>query len=103
MKNNKIDRRHFIKASVAGASAFTFSRPLFAQTESPVATTKYGMVRGYTEKGVKCFKGIRYGADTSARRFMAPLPPEKWDGIIDATNYGKSSPQQSRGDSISED
>lgn len=93
----------FIKASAASVGSFVFSRHVPAQTESPVAATKYGKVRGYTDKNIKCFKGIRYGADTSSRRFMAPVPPEKWDGINDATRYGNSAPQQSRGDNISED
>ena len=103
MKGNNIDRRHFIKTTAAGASLFTFSHPLFGQAEPPVAATKYGKLRGYRDNKVNCFKGIRYGADTSSRRFMAPMSPEKWDGVHDATNYGKSSPQQSRGGDISED
>jgi para-nitrobenzyl esterase len=103
MKDQKINRRNFLKTSVAGVSFITFSNSLFAQSESPVATTKYGKVRGYLDNNVSCFKGIRYGADTAGRRFMSPLPPEKWTDIKDATAYGKSSPQQSRGDNTSED
>ena len=103
MKNETINRRNFLKSSLAGATFLTFSNSLFAQTESPVATTKYGKVRGYIDNNVNCFKGIRYGADTSAVRFQAPKSPEKWTDIKEATNYGKSSPQQSRGDNVGED
>ena len=101
--NKKVDRRNFIKSSLASAVILTSTNSVFSQTESPIAATKYGKVRGYIDNNVNCFKGIRYGADTSTRRFMSPLPPEKWAEIIDATNYGKSSPQQSRGDNLSED
>ncbi len=103
MKNQSINRRNFLKSSLASATVLTFSNSIFAQTESPIAATKYGKVRGYIDNNVNCFKGIRYGADTSTVRFQAPKPPEKWTDIKDATNYGKSSPQQSRGDNVSED
>lgn len=58
-----------------------------------VATTQYGKVRGYEEDGIKVFKGIRYGADTATTRFMAPQPPEPWDGVKDALTYGNSTRQ----------
>jgi para-nitrobenzyl esterase len=103
LQRKKINRRNFLKTSLAGVSFLPFSNSIFAQTESPVAVTKYGRVRGYTDNNILCFKGIRYGADTSARRFMSPLPPEKWTGILEATQHGKSSPQQSRSDQTSED
>jgi para-nitrobenzyl esterase len=103
MKNETINRRNFLKSSLAGATVLTFSNSIFSQTESPVASTKYGKVRGYIDNNVNCFKGIRYGTDTSSRRFMSPLAPEKWTDIKEATEYGKSSPQQSRGDNTGED
>lgn len=72
--------------------------------ESPVASTTYGQIRGYTDEGINVFKGIRYGSDTSTRRFMPPLPPEKWTAVKEAVAYGPSAPQGSRGgDSVSED
>lgn len=38
-----------------------------------VVTTTYGPVRGWTDaQGVTAFKGIRYGADTSASRRAWP-------------------------------
>ena len=101
---SELNRRHFLKQSALLASGVAGSglinMPAFAagtfQGESPVAATTCGQVRGYTDNGIRVFKGVRYGSDTSARRFMAPLPPEKWTGIADATKYGPSSPQQSR-------
>ena len=106
------NRRIFLQKSMILASGMAagtlISTPSFASValtaDSPVATTKWGPVRGYTDNGINCFKGIPYGADTSKRRFMPPLPPEKWPGIRDALEYGASSPQQSRGsDKMSED
>jgi para-nitrobenzyl esterase len=72
-------------------AAFTFT------AESPIATTRAGKVRGYTDNGINVFKGIRYGADTTGRRFMPPLPPDPWPDARDALKFGPSSPQQSRG------
>jgi para-nitrobenzyl esterase len=74
-----------------------------ATGQSPVATTRHGRIRGYRDDGIHVFKGVRYGADTAPRRFMAPLAPQAWDGVVDALEHGPSSPQSSREDAISED
>ena len=94
---NKMDRRNFLEKAGVGAAVLAFSRSGFSQSGSPVAATKYGSVRGYVDQNINVFKGIRYGADTAARRFMAPLPPEKWTDIEETVEYGASSPQQGRG------
>src|SRR5262249_35612401 len=74
------------------AAAASLATPASA-TARPVAHTRYGGVRGVDDGGIKVFKGIRYGADTASRRFMAPLPPERWSGARDALEYGAASPQ----------
>jgi para-nitrobenzyl esterase len=96
-------RRTFIRNSLLVAGGAAASRlirmPAFATTlagESPVATTKHGQVRGYLDQGINVFKGIRYGADTAARRFMPPIPPEPWSEVREALTYGPMSPQPSR-------
>lgn len=114
-KNNfppEQNRRTFLQKSALLASGIAVSGllkvPAFASVafagESPVAKTNYGDVRGYTDEGISVFKGIPYGADTSKRRFMPPLPPEKWTGIRNTVEYGPSALQRSgRGETMSED
>lgn len=64
-----------------------------ADTDAPVAKTTAGQVRGANADGVKVFKGVRYGASTEGRRFMAPLPPQPWQGVADTLEFGNQSPQ----------
>jgi para-nitrobenzyl esterase len=96
-------RRLFLRQSFAAAGSLAatrlFARPAFGSLlvpDSPVAATRYGRVRGYLDNGISVFKGIRYGADTSARRFMPPLQPETWTEVRDALVYGSTAPQPSR-------
>jgi len=99
---DNLNRRSFLRQSavVAGSVAASrlVNRSAFAawETESPIATTRSGKVRGYIDNEVNVFKGIRYGADTAPRRFMPPLPPESWSEVREATAYGATAPQTSR-------
>ena len=99
----ELDRRSFLRESARGAGGaaaslfFAHSTASAASSaDSPVAATKGGRVRGYTDKGVNVFKGIPYGADTAKRRFMPPVPPAPWPGVRDALEYGPAAPQPSR-------
>lgn len=99
----QVGRRSFLRQSAVFAGGLTASSliriPAFATTlttDSPIASTRSGKVRGYVDNGISVFKGIRYGADTTKRRFMPPLPPESWSGVRDALSYGPSAPQPSR-------
>jgi para-nitrobenzyl esterase len=96
-------RRAFLGQSLLVASGMLGVHVHAATEPSPVATTRHGRIRGYRDQGINVFKGVRYGADTAPRRFMAPLPPQPWDGIRDALEHGPSSPQSSREDAVSED
>ena len=107
----KLDRRSFLRRSGLVVGGLAASRLVsitsfgaMLKTDSPVASTRSGKVRGYTDNGISVFKGIRYGADTTGRRFMPPAPPEPWLDVREALAYGPSAPQTSRGpDKSSED
>ena len=101
--DDKVNRRTFLRQATVVAGSVAASRLVsissFAgvlDAQSPVATTRSGKVRGYIDNGVNVFKGIRYGADTSPRRFMPPLLPEAWSEVHEAITYGPTAPQTSR-------
>jgi para-nitrobenzyl esterase len=83
-------------AAIAGLAACT--RATEALAGDPVAETKYGKVKGRIEDGVKVFKGVRYGADTSTYRFGPPQAPAPWTETMDAGAYAASAPQPASGD-----
>lgn len=84
-----------------GASVLLGPPVLFAQphaaSDEAIATTTAGRIRGYVDGGVRAFKGVPYGADTSKRRFRAPVPPQPWTGVRDTVEFGPSAPQGGRG------
>ena len=96
-------RRAFLRQSILAASGMLAAHVHAATEPSPVAATRHGRIRGYRDNGINVFRGVRYGADTAPRRFMAPLPPQAWTDVRDALEHGPSSPQSSREDAISED
>ncbi|HEX7803725.1 MAG TPA: carboxylesterase family protein [Pseudoxanthomonas sp.] len=100
-------RREFVRrAGWLGLGAGIVGSPLLQAATSPasvLAQTRSGKVRGYTDRGVRVFRGIPYGADTAARRFMPALRETAWQGIREANEYGASAPQSDDGQRISED
>jgi para-nitrobenzyl esterase len=79
-------------AAAAGSSARA-SGPLFFDVE-----TASGVVRGIATTGIKAFRGIPYGADTSGKnRFMPPRKPTAWAGARTCIGYGPISPQTPSG------
>src|SRR5882757_8900813 len=103
-----VSRREVLKGVTLCAGAAAVSSPGWASprwaslssvawsadaARSTLATTQAGKVRGRVHEGIHTFKGIRYGADTQARRFMPPLAPAPWKKALDATEYGAASPQ----------
>ena len=56
-------------------------------------TIAQGALRGTLADGVASFKGIPYAAAPfGPNRFGAPVRPERWDGVLDATAYGATAP-----------
>ena len=62
-----------------------------------VVATRTGRLRGTYTDGMHAFRGIPYARPPVGRlRFAAPVPPEPWDGIRDATEFGPPPPQPMR-------
>ncbi len=60
----------------------------------PVVQTSYGSVRGGLSDGVARFLGIPYAASPTGKlRFAAPMPPEPWTDVLDATSFGPTPPK----------
>ncbi|MGY0499354.1 carboxylesterase/lipase family protein [Nocardia sp. FBN12] len=63
---------------------------------SAVIETTYGRVEGSREHGTYAFKGLPFAAPPiGARRWMPPVPPERWDGVRPATAFSPACPQES--------
>ena len=91
-----LTRRDFLKQiSALAVSGAVFFPDLNARdAKFVISETTFGRVRGVDNNGIKIFKGIPYGANTSGvNRFMAPVEPVKWTGVRDALEYGHSAPQ----------
>jgi para-nitrobenzyl esterase len=60
----------------------------------PAVSTTSGRVRGRFEHGNAVFRGIPFAKPPlGERRFLAPEPPERWDGVRDAAEFGPQAPQ----------
>src|SRR5262245_40448208 len=114
-------RRNVIKAGLAGFVAAGAGAVPLAEAQTPAARsargtsgavntarlngplffdveTTHGVVRGMANTGIKVFRGIPYGADTSgANRFMPPRKPAPWTGTRQALAFGPISPQTPSG------
>ena len=88
------NRRDFLRnAGLLGIAAASGVVHVASGEAATVARTRSGRIAGYRRDGVHVFKGVRYGADTAARRFQPALPEAKWRGIHDALEYGAAAPQ----------
>jgi para-nitrobenzyl esterase len=67
-------------------------------TEFPIVTTFSGPVRGRNENGLTVFRGIRYGASTTAaERFKPSRRPRPWAEPVDAFVFGAAAMQMPMG------
>ena len=97
-------RRGLLTGAAAGCAGLLLPAAGWsAEGPAPVARTRGGPVRGFLDKGIRVFKGLRYGQDTTGRRFLPPLPPRPWTETQDATAYGPASPQRAKEGTTSED
>src|SRR5215469_12179479 len=94
--------RRAVLTGVASAAAWPCAG-WTADAPTPIARTRHGPVRGYRDKGIAVFKGVRYGQDTGPRRFLPPLAAKPWTEVLDATAYGPACPQRGREGPTSED
>ena len=65
----------------------------WSQNDPFVIKTTNGPVRGFDEEGTMAFKGIPYA---KVERCMPPAPVEKWDDVLDCTEWGPQSFQSGR-------
>jgi para-nitrobenzyl esterase len=96
-------RRRALLATGAAAGLLTFASRASAAGKHIVARTGAGRVRGFIDDDLQVYRGIRYGADTGARRFQPPQPPAPWRGVRDAVEFGAASPQGGAEPNQSED
>jgi para-nitrobenzyl esterase len=95
-------RRRLLAAGAAG-TALACMPAISRARGAPVVRTTAGRVRGRFDGELQIFRGIRYGADTAARRFQAPEPPAPWRDVRDALAFGAASPQRGSEPDQSED
>lgn len=98
-------RRAIVLGGAGAVAALALARGAHAQggAAHPLATTHSGQIRGFTDRGVHVFRGIRYGADTRPMRFRPPAPAPRWQGVREAIAFGASAPQHRDDETTSED
>jgi para-nitrobenzyl esterase len=94
MTEFRITRRGALTAAMGGA-ALLGAGNLFAETPQltkPVIMSS-GKVRGTRAGGVSSFRGIPYGADTSAHRFQPARAAAPWSEVRDCVKLAHQAPQ----------
>ena len=90
-----MQRRHFLAATGAAVVAAGIpGRATETPMHTPTVTLSSGKVRGRIVDGVHRFLGIPYAEPPfGEHRFVAPVPRSRWDGVLDAGEYGAICPQ----------
>ena len=87
-------RRFFRQASLLLAGTQSGSLLRASESDTVIAETSAGKVRGTVVEDVRIFKGILYGGTTAGKnRFLPPAKPVAWSGVRDAFAYGPTAPQ----------
>lgn len=64
-----------------------------------ILNTKLGKIQGYLEDTIEIYKGIPYAKPPIGNlRFQEPQPKDRWDEIIDCTQFGPIAPQHQHDD-----
>ena len=59
-----------------------------------IVSTATGEIRGFVQDGLNIYLGIPYAKEPSgSRRFKAPEPQPKWNGVFEAYEFGAVCPQ----------
>ena len=83
-----MDRRAFLEITGASVLATLLRERLHAQA-GPVVEIGSGRIRGAVQAGVRAFRGIPYGADTTGvNRFLPARAPQPWIGVRDMAAFG---------------
>ena len=91
-----MNRRAFLELSSVSVLATLMHERLFAQA-GPVVEIGSGRIRGAIQDGVRVFRGIPYGADTSgSNRFLPARAPQPWTGVRDTAAFGPRAVQPFR-------
>ncbi|WP_046173642.1 carboxylesterase/lipase family protein [Domibacillus indicus] len=62
--------------------------------ENILVQTQQGLIKGLEERNARVWKGIPFAQKpTGDLRFQPPAPPEKWEGVLEAFEYGPVCPQ----------
>lgn len=79
-----------LKMGICGAATLALFAAGTVSAAAPQVQVTGGTIQGYTESGLKIFKGIPY-ADTTAgkNRWRAPQPVKAWRGVKDCTKFSQ--------------
>ncbi|GAQ40591.1 hypothetical protein AtubIFM55763_007417 [Aspergillus tubingensis] len=97
------DKQYMLLSLVAGAQLGA------AALWNTVIPTEYGAVRGFpafntTDIAVTAWKGVPYAADTGGEnRFRPPQPRPRWNGTLDAKDFGYACPDSQQTYTVDED
>lgn len=70
---------------IAAGLCFTGCSRKTSGDQKPVVKTTSGKVSGSIDDSIFTFKGIPYA---KAERFMPPQEPDRWEGILECTDFG---------------
>src|SRR5580698_4844935 len=91
---DRMNRRSFLGGASLAAAAIMRGADVKGSSTGTVVETTSGKIRGAVINKVSAFRGIPYGASTEgANRFMPPVKPKPWTGVMDTVEWGPEAPQ----------